>query len=213
MRERVGRVVQVLPELPHTQSAVVGQSLEAQERVQWGADHDPLSQDTPDLADRVQAGEITLNETCRIMRKDAERLTRRIAWDRPSTPPWDRGLLSRLTPRALSGKKKTSKEEGGMKAKSRKAEPAETTLKCKVSQGMFSSEWGVLVELPGGRKVSAFVDRRSVLVDREPSSGEEVDGRLKVYVVKSEKDSALVDLPQPAIAEGTRIRVPKELLG
>jgi hypothetical protein len=100
-----------------------------------------------------------------------------------------------------------------VKTKNREAEPAETTLKCKVSQGMFSSEWGVLVELPGGRKVSAFVDRHSVLVDREPSPGEEVEGHLKVYMVKSEKDSALVDLPQPAIAEGTRIRVPKELLG
>lgn len=85
-------------------------------------------------------------------------------------------------------------------------------LRCKVSQGMFSNERGVLVELPGGRKVSALVDKSSVLVAQDPRTGEEVDGQVKVCVLETKKDSALVDLPQPGLTEGPRLRVPKDLI-
>jgi hypothetical protein len=33
-----------------------------------------------------------------------------------------------------------------------------------------------------------------------------------VSVLETKKDSALVDLPQPGLAEGPRLRVPKELI-
>ncbi|MEW6296851.1 MAG: hypothetical protein AB1671_03810 [Thermodesulfobacteriota bacterium] len=97
-----------------------------------------------------------------------------------------------------------------MKKKTSEAETA--LLKCKVSQGMFSHERGVLVELPDGRRVSALVDKNSVQVTRDPRAGEEVEGRVKVSVLETKKDSALVDLPQPGLAEGPRLRVPKGLI-
>lgn len=88
----------------------------------------------------------------------------------------------------------------------------ETTISCKVSPGMFSNERGVTVELPDGRRVSAFVDKRHVSVREEPKPGREVEGRVRVTVIEVKKDSAIVDLPQPGLTEGPRLKVPKELL-
>ncbi|MGE0826083.1 MAG: hypothetical protein AB7G75_01300 [Candidatus Binatia bacterium] len=88
----------------------------------------------------------------------------------------------------------------------------EASISCTVSQGMFSGERGVLVELPDGRKVTAFVDKHDVIVDRDPARGEEVRGRVKVAVVAENKDSVIVDLPQPTITGGPRLRVPKVFL-
>jgi hypothetical protein len=96
--------------------------------------------------------------------------------------------------------------------KKRGSEAKTALLRCKVSQGMFSTERGVLVELPDGRRVSTLVDKSSVLVSRDPQTGEEVDGRVKVSVLETKKDSALVDLPQPGLTEGPRLRVPKALI-
>lgn len=84
-------------------------------------------------------------------------------------------------------------------------------LKCKVSRGLFSDERGVAVALPG-QPVVAFVDRRDVIVPRDPGPEEEIDGWVKVDVVSLEADSALVDLPQPAVSQGTRLRVPRTML-
>jgi len=89
---------------------------------------------------------------------------------------------------------------------------AETTLSCMVSLGMFSTERGVVVALPGGRTVSALVDRRSVLVDQEPTPGSEVPGRVRVFVVSSENDSVVLELPQAGFTQGPRLKVPKTLL-
>jgi hypothetical protein len=86
------------------------------------------------------------------------------------------------------------------------------TIPCKVSLGMFSTERGVSIELPEGRKVAALVDRRHVIVDREPPPDGEVDGRLIVSVVAFENGSVIVDLPQPGIAEGPRLRVPRGMI-
>lgn len=88
----------------------------------------------------------------------------------------------------------------------------EATVSCKVSLGMFSTERGVIVELPDGRKVSAIVDRRHVIVDKDPQPGSEVEGRVKVFIVEPRKDSIIVDLPQPGLAKGPRLEVPKTFL-
>ena len=96
-----------------------------------------------------------------------------------------------------------------MKQKKREVE---ITMSCKVSRGMFSSERGVHVRLPDGREVSALVDKRHVIVERDPRPGSEVSGRVKVDVVKVGKDSVIVDLPQPGIAAGPRLKVPKSFL-
>lgn len=93
-----------------------------------------------------------------------------------------------------------------------KTPKTEASISCTVPQGMFSSERGVFVELLAGRKVTAFVDKRDVIVDRDPAVGEEVRGRVKVAVIEEKKDSVIVDLPQPTITSGPRLRVLKVLL-
>lgn len=87
-----------------------------------------------------------------------------------------------------------------------------TTIVCRIYPGMFSGERGVQFELPDGRTVSAFVDKSRVIVEREPTSGSDVQGRLKVDVLQYEDDSAIVDLSQPAVTVGQRIRVPRSFI-
>jgi hypothetical protein len=79
---------------------------------------------------------------------------------------------------------------------------------------MFSSEREILVQTAGGREITALVDQRSVIEPKEPAPGESIEGRVKVSVVEIDKKSgfALVDLPQPAFAVGSRIKVPAALL-
>lgn len=88
----------------------------------------------------------------------------------------------------------------------------QTTIPCSVSAGMFSNEKGVSVDLPDGRKVSAFVDRRDVIPDRDIKPEEEYPGYVKVSVVEIKKDYALIDLPQPGLTEGPRLTVPKKII-
>jgi hypothetical protein len=83
----------------------------------------------------------------------------------------------------------------------------EAALRCKVSPGMFSSERGVIIELQDGRKVAAFIDKRHVTVNQEPQSGREVDGYVKVSIVEIGEDYVIVDLPQPGLIEGPRLKV------
>ena len=77
---------------------------------------------------------------------------------------------------------------------------------------MFSSERAISIELPGGRTVSAFVDRHDVIPDRELKPGEEYRGHVKVFLVEVKNNSAIVDLPQPGLTEGPRLAVPKSLI-
>jgi hypothetical protein len=87
-----------------------------------------------------------------------------------------------------------------------------TTVNCSISAGMFKSERMVSVELPGGHEVTAFVDRRQVIPDREITSSEEYKGQLKVTVVQVKNDSATIDLPQPGLTQGPRLVVPKKIV-
>jgi hypothetical protein len=94
----------------------------------------------------------------------------------------------------------------------KKVSRGEPTLSCSVGPGMFSSERAISIDLPDGRKVSAFVDRRNVIPDKDVKPGEEYNGHVKVAVVEVKKDSAIVDLPQPGLTEGPRLKVPKDLI-
>lgn len=88
----------------------------------------------------------------------------------------------------------------------------ELYLDCMVSLGMFSSERGVRVEIPNGQSVFALVDRSQVRAQEDPRPGGEVPGHVLVSLISLEDGYAFVDLPQPAIAGGQRIRVPKDRL-
>lgn len=88
----------------------------------------------------------------------------------------------------------------------------EATLRCSVSLGMFSHERAIAVDLPSGQRISAFVDARDVKVAGKPDPGQKLPGRVRVSIVEDRGDSVVVDLPQPAVTEGTRVTVPKALL-
>jgi hypothetical protein len=89
---------------------------------------------------------------------------------------------------------------------------SKATIPCKVSLGMFSSERGVTVILPDGRKVLTFADKRDVIVDKDPKPGEEVDGRIKVSIAEYDDESVIVYLPQPGLTASPRLEVPIEFL-
>jgi hypothetical protein len=86
-----------------------------------------------------------------------------------------------------------------------------STIRCKVSLGMFPSERVITLELPE-EVVTGFVDKNDVIVTKEPSQDQAVDGRVRVYVLEIKKDSVLIDLRQPTITHGTRLRVPRSFL-
>jgi hypothetical protein len=88
----------------------------------------------------------------------------------------------------------------------------EATLDCLVTPGLFSSEVGVLITLADGRQVSALVDKRQVVTLEELRRGEKTQGRVKVAVISEEKDSVIIDLPQPTLSNGPRLRVSKNAL-
>jgi hypothetical protein len=87
-----------------------------------------------------------------------------------------------------------------------------TTVDCNISAGMFKSERMVSVELPGGNEVTALVDRHQVIPDREVSPNEEYKGQVKVTVVQVKNNSAIIDLPQAGLTQGTRVMVPKNII-
>ena len=75
---------------------------------------------------------------------------------------------------------------------------------------MFSTERQVVIALPSGQEIDALVDRRSVVVKKEPETGKPVNGLVSVSLVHYDKETkqVLVDLPQGSFAKGPRIRVP-----
>ena len=77
---------------------------------------------------------------------------------------------------------------------------------------MFSNERSVLLDLPGEERLSVLVDATNVHVAHDPDIDEEVDGRLDVRIVADEGDSFVVDMPQPSLTRGTRVRVPRRLV-
>lgn len=83
---------------------------------------------------------------------------------------------------------------------------------CRVSQGMFSNEWEVTVELSNGYYVIAFIDKKQVFIKQEPEKGQKVGGKVMVSVVTLKKDTIIVDLPQPTLTKGTRIEISKQLV-
>lgn len=77
---------------------------------------------------------------------------------------------------------------------------------------MFSSERQVMIDIPGGERASALVDKTQVIVEQDPQSDALVDGHIRVSVVEFENDSVIVDLHGVGIVNGTRIEIPKTFL-
>lgn len=77
---------------------------------------------------------------------------------------------------------------------------------------MFSHEWTVTIELPNHERLTAFVDRRLVDVERPPKEGESVPGNLKVLVVEDRQKSLVLELPRPSIGSGSRLVTPRSFV-
>ncbi len=85
----------------------------------------------------------------------------------------------------------------------------EIYLRCLVSQGVFESERIFTLET-SGKVYSAIVDKSDVVYKGELKSGQGIEGKVRVYVVKEEKDKILVQFPRDTI-NGWRAWIPKEL--
>jgi hypothetical protein len=78
-------------------------------------------------------------------------------------------------------------------------------LPCTVSQGLFKSEFYITL-----RDSSTYVvDRINVEVSHYPNNGDEVEGKVLVYLVEEESDQVLIELPGEPVAGGLRAWVPK----
>lgn len=68
-------------------------------------------------------------------------------------------------------------------------------VKCKVREGIFSSEYYIGVINLNGEYVAGFADKESVKIEREPQKGESLEGQARVYLIEEYKDKYLVQLP------------------
>jgi hypothetical protein len=77
-------------------------------------------------------------------------------------------------------------------------------VKCTVSQGLFESEFYITV-----RDSSVYVDRANVKVTHSPHNGDEVEGKVRAYLIEETGDQVLVELPGEPVVGGLRAWVPK----
>lgn len=86
--------------------------------------------------------------------------------------------------------------------------PKPIYVSCRVSTGLFPSEFFVLVAASG-----VYVDANKVQLSKGKPYGEvEVPGRVLAYLVNEEQDRALVELVGEPVVGGLRTWVPKEEL-
>ncbi len=75
---------------------------------------------------------------------------------------------------------------------------------CKVSRGLFESEFYVTV-----KDSSIYVDRVNVQVNQPPPNGDEVQGKVLAYLIEEKNDKALIELPGEPVVGGLRAWIPK----
>jgi hypothetical protein len=72
-------------------------------------------------------------------------------------------------------------------------------INCRVSPGLFNTEYYVVVDSSG-----YFVSRMNVRVNEEPLSDRPVAGKVLGYFIERDKDRTLVQLPGEAVVGGLR---------
>lgn len=70
-----------------------------------------------------------------------------------------------------------------------------TYVKCKVAQGMFSSEYFIKISDFDGSTKWGFADKGSVKLGRELKEGEILEGLARVHLIEEYKDKYLIQLP------------------
>jgi len=88
-------------------------------------------------------------------------------------------------------------------------------IKCRLRRGLFEGEWIVRIRtitVDGSIKaLEAIVYDESV--DKEQSeTGEEINGKLRVYVLEKKDNKVAVVLPQSTLENGPSVVVPEEEL-
>lgn len=91
-------------------------------------------------------------------------------------------------------------------------EENEALIRCRVGLGMFSNERSIVAELPDDRFLSSTVDKKHVVVEKDPVPGSGREGFVRVSIVRLEGESTVIDLPQPGITTGSRFSVLTEIL-
>ncbi len=79
-------------------------------------------------------------------------------------------------------------------------------LQCKVSEGMFTSEFAVKAEEYDGKGFSLFALKDELDMEDQPN-GSPVPGFLRITSIKEENHLVLVALPRPCLEGGQRVTV------
>ena len=74
-------------------------------------------------------------------------------------------------------------------------------LRCKLHRGMFSDEYGVIVETSDGKFLTFFAPKDFVETQRQPKGSEEIDGKIWVQIL--DEETGTVILPREPF-EGNR---------
>jgi hypothetical protein len=85
-------------------------------------------------------------------------------------------------------------------------------LTCKVSTGMFSSEYTVEGTSWDGIGFSLFAPKDDVVILADPMRQEPVEGQMRVEVVEQKGDLVLVMLPRESLECGRYITVGRQQL-
>lgn len=83
----------------------------------------------------------------------------------------------------------------------------ELWFKCEVSQGQFSTEFGITGQQKDGKEFTLFVPREYVEADREPLGNESVPGWLKADLWEQHGEAAVVVLPRQSMEMGRYVTV------
>lgn len=73
-------------------------------------------------------------------------------------------------------------------------------IRCEVFPGLFESEYYVLVN----GSSAYYVNRDNVKVENQPKADKPVVGEVRGYVISTEGDKTLVQLPGEAVVGGVR---------
>jgi hypothetical protein len=85
-------------------------------------------------------------------------------------------------------------------------------VRCKVFPGLFSDEREVMLELSDGQTVSVPISGHCVTTDQDLGENDGVDGLVRLVVIEKNDDYVIIELPQPPVARGPRLKVPSRLV-
>lgn len=86
-------------------------------------------------------------------------------------------------------------------------------LRCRISRGIFTNEFFVVIEVPGGETFTTVADKSQVVFQgNRPDEIDSVEAGVKVSVLGEQSGMLLIDLPRETFSQGNRILVPPEML-